>query len=370
MPFGTVTLNDGNEFPTIAFGTGSTMKFRDVTDYVGQAIENGFSHIDTAQYYQTETYVGLAIKESGLPRSGLYITTKYSSTGTPQQAIQQSLNKIGLSYVDMYMVHMPLALPDLESGWQEFEKMKKDGLTRSIGVSNFTIEDLQQLLKTAVTKPAVNQPTNFIGQIEFHPYNYASHKALLEYCSKQNIIVEAYGSLYSITQSPGGPVDAVVNAAARRIGATANQVIFSWVRSKGVTIVTTSRTKERLQEYLAVEDERVLAGHLRDVYQPTKCVLHTKNAAPVSHVVCIVPYGFLRFLRSHDKRLASRFGCCDVNATARSLSQWRLRMLVFYNYVCLWRGFMYRNEWRDGALHCRGPEDRVLTKDTNFPVLR
>ncbi|KAG2151432.1 NADP-dependent oxidoreductase domain-containing protein [Suillus clintonianus] len=265
MPFGTVTLNDGNQFPTIAFGTGSTMKFRDVTDYVGQAIESGFSHIDTAQYYQTETYVGLAIKESGLPRSSLYITTKYSATGTPRQAIQQSLNKIGLSYVDMYMVHMPLALPDLESGWQEFEKMKKDGLARSIGVSNFAIEDLQKLLKTAVTKPTVNQvnssrhlpssqPTSFIMQIKFHPYNYASHKALIEYCVKQNIIVEAYGSLNSITQNPGGPVDAVVNAAAKRIGATPNQVIFSWVRSKGVAIVTTSRTKERLQEYLAVED--------------------------------------------------------------------------------------------------------------------
>ncbi|KAG0703783.1 NADP-dependent oxidoreductase domain-containing protein [Suillus ampliporus] len=247
MPFGTVTLNDGNEFPTIAFGTGSTMKFQDVTDYVGQAIENGFSHIDTAQFYQTESYVGLAIKESGLPRSSLYITTKYSATGTPQQAIQQSLNKIGLSYLDLYLVHFPGALADLESGWQEFEKMKKDGLTRSIGVSNFTIEDLQKLLKTAVTKPAVNQ-------IQFHPYNYASHKALLEYCAKQDIVVEAYGSLNSITQNPGGPVDAAVNAAAKRIGATPNQVIFSWVRSKGVAIVTTSRSKDRLQEYLAVED--------------------------------------------------------------------------------------------------------------------
>ncbi|KAG1742337.1 NADP-dependent oxidoreductase domain-containing protein [Suillus paluster] len=247
MPFGTVTLNDGNEFPTIAFGTGSTMKFKDVTDYVGQAIDNGFSHIDTAQFYQTENYVGLAIKESGLPRSSLYITTKYSGTGTPLQAIQQSLNKIGLSYLDLYLVHFTSALPDFESGWQEFEQMKKDGLTRSIGVSNFTMEDLQKLLKTAVTKPAVNQ-------IPFHPYNYASHKALLVYCAKQNIIVEAYGSLNSITQNPGGPVDAVVNAAAKRIGATPNQVIFSWVRSKGVAIVTTSRTKERLQEYLAVED--------------------------------------------------------------------------------------------------------------------
>ncbi|KAG2050224.1 Aldo/keto reductase [Suillus hirtellus] len=246
MPFGTVTLNDGNEFPAIAFGTGSTMKFRDVTDYVGQAIENGFSHIDTAQHYQTETYVGLAIKESGLPRSSLYITTKYSGSGKPQQAIQQSLNKIGVSYVDLYLMHFPELFS--ESGWQEFEKMKKDGLTRSIGVSNFTLQDLQKLLKTAVTKPAVNQ------QIQFHPYNYASHRALLEYCSKQNIIVEAYGSLNSITQNPGGPVDAVVNAAAKRIGATPNQVLFSWVRSKGVAIVTTSRSKQRLQEYFAVED--------------------------------------------------------------------------------------------------------------------
>ncbi|KAG1748592.1 NADP-dependent oxidoreductase domain-containing protein [Suillus lakei] len=270
MPFGTVTLNDGNEFPIIAFGTGSTMKFRDVTDYVGQAIENGFSHIDTAQYYQTETYVGLAIKESGLPRSNLYVSTKYSAIGTPRQAIQQSLNKIGLSYVDMYMVHAPRTLPDLESGWQEFEKMKKDGLTRSIGVSNFSIEDLQKLLKTAVTKPTINQ-------IQFHPYNYASHKALLEYCAKQNIIVEAFGSLNSITQNPGGPVDAVVNAAARRIGATPNQVIFSWVRSKGVAIVTTSRTKERLQEYLAVEDLRMCRTMKHDIV-----LAYLNRAAPLT----------------------------------------------------------------------------------------
>ncbi|KAG2748989.1 Aldo/keto reductase [Suillus brevipes Sb2] len=205
MPFGTVTLNDGNEFPVIAFGTGSAMIYKDVTDYVGQAIENGFSHIDTAQFYQTEAYVGLAIKESGLSRSSLYITTKYSIHGSPRQAIQQSLNKIGLSYVDLYLVHGPSLFSDFESGWQEFEKMKKDGLTRSIGVSNFNLENLQKLMKIAVTKPAVNQ-------ISFHPYNYASHKAMLEYCAKHSITVEAYGSL------------------------------------------KTSRSKERLQEYLAVED--------------------------------------------------------------------------------------------------------------------
>jgi len=153
-----------SQFPVIAFGTGSTMKYKDVTDYVGQAIENGFSHIDTAQCmlpltandnaphtstgYQTESYVGLAIKESGLPRSSLYITSKYSGIGTSQQAIQQSLDKvvssltsysteysnmflkIGVSYLDLYLVHGPAHLPDFESGWREFEDMKKNGLAR------------------------------------------------------------------------------------------------------------------------------------------------------------------------------------------------------------------------------------------------
>ncbi|KAG2125514.1 NADP-dependent oxidoreductase domain-containing protein, partial [Suillus cothurnatus] len=156
---------------------------------------------------------------------------------------------IGLSYVDLYLVHFPALFSDFESGWQEFEKMKKDGLTsyQEHWRQQLYSRGPSEVLKTAVTKPAVNQ-------IPFHPYNYASHKALLEYCAKHNITVEAYGSLNSITQNPGGPVDAVVNAAAKRLGATPNQVIFSWVRSKGVAIVTTSRSKERLQEYLDVDD--------------------------------------------------------------------------------------------------------------------
>ncbi|KAH7906717.1 NADP-dependent oxidoreductase domain-containing protein [Hygrophoropsis aurantiaca] len=246
MPFGTVLLNDGREFPTIAFGTGSTMKYTDVTDYVEQAVETGFWHIDTAQFYQTEEYVGIAIQETGLPRSSLYITTKFSE-GSIQSAIQTSLSKLRLEYLDLYLVHYPESLKSFESGWREFEDIKKTGLAKSIGVSNFELKDLQALLKTAAIKPAVNQ-------IELHPYNYATNKPLLEYCAKQNIVVEAFGSLNSITNHPGGPVDAAVDAAARRLNITPNQVIFSWVRSKGVTIVTTSRSKSRLQEYLAVED--------------------------------------------------------------------------------------------------------------------
>ncbi|KAF9220920.1 Aldo/keto reductase [Gyrodon lividus] len=248
MPFGTVNLLDGHKLPTIAFGTGTTMRSKDITDYVEQALDNGFWHIDTAPFYKTEKYVGIAIKESGLPRSSVYVTTKYSGGGvTVRESMRNSLDDMALTFVDLYLVHMPRVLDDLETGWREFESLKKDGLAKSIGVSNFSVDLLQRLLKIAHDKPVVNQ-------IELHPYNYAEQKDLLAYCAKQGIVVQAYSSLNSITKNPGGPVDAVVNAAAKRINATANQVIFAWVRSKGAAIVTTSRSKERLHEYLAVAD--------------------------------------------------------------------------------------------------------------------
>ncbi|KIJ17650.1 aldehyde reductase [Paxillus involutus ATCC 200175] len=248
MPFGTAKLLDGYELPAIAFGTGTALMSKDATDYVEQALDSGFSHIDTAAYYQTEKYIGIALKETGLPRSSVYITTKYSSGDvTARESMQNSLHDLALTFVDLYLVHFPRLLDDFESGWREFESLKEDGLTKSIGVSNFSLEQLQRIVKTARDKPVVNQ-------IELHPYNYAEKKDLLEYCAKQGIVVEAFSSLNSITKNPGGPVDAVVNAAAKRINATPNQVIFAWVRSKGAVIVTTSRRKERLQEYLAVPD--------------------------------------------------------------------------------------------------------------------
>jgi len=247
MPFGTIVLNDGNKIPAIAFGTGSNLKGHDVCEYVEQALECGFTHIDAAAYYQNEYTVGTAIKESGLARSDLYITTKYSR-GDIQDSLDTSLTNLGLKQVDLYLIHRPAAVEqDFEGGWKAFEKIKEDGLAKSIGVSNFNVEQLQTILKTAKIKPAVNQ-------IEFHPYNYAEQKPLLEFSAKHGIATEAYSSLSPITQMPGGPVDIPIAAAAKRIGATPTQVILSWVRSKGIVVVTTSKTKEHLQEYLAVPD--------------------------------------------------------------------------------------------------------------------
>ncbi|KAJ7080074.1 Aldo/keto reductase [Mycena crocata] len=223
MPFGTVTLNDGKKIPAIAFGTGSIYKRTDVTRIVQQALDAGFSHIDTAAFYETEANVGTVIHESGLARSDLYITTKYGP-GEVQEAIRKSLSNLGLKYVDLYLIHQPAILPDIEGTWKEFENIKKDGLAKSIGVSNFTLEQLQKLVKSALVWPAVNQ-------IEFHPYNYAKQKALVEWSAQNGIVTEAYSSLSSITKFPGGPVDAPVAAAAARLG-------ISWVRAKGVTCVS------------------------------------------------------------------------------------------------------------------------------------
>ncbi|EMD39796.1 hypothetical protein CERSUDRAFT_112063 [Gelatoporia subvermispora B] len=247
MPFGTVTLNDGNVMPAIAFGTGSKWKGHDVTDYVLQAIEEGFSHIDTAQYYGNQDSVGAAIRESALNRSELFVTTKWSGLTSIPDAIQESLDKLGLKQVDLYLIHNPKAMNDLESDWRSFEKIKEAGQAKSIGVSNFTLKDMQDLWKIAQVKPTVNQ-------IYFHPYNYAENKELLEFCKEHNVVVEAYSSLTPITTFPGGPVDKPVKAAAERLSATPTQVILSWVKSKGVVTVTTSSTKEHLREYLAVGD--------------------------------------------------------------------------------------------------------------------
>jgi len=249
MPFHDKVLNDGNKIPAIAYGTGSVNKGKDVHEYIELALETGFSHIDTAQWYQNEEAVAIAIRESGLDRSELYITSKYGGITSLEEAIRASLNKLEIKHLDLYLIHTPDVVEngDFERTWLEFERFKREGLTKSIGVSNFTVEHLQKILKIAHVKPAVNQ-------IRLHPYNYAEHASLLEYHAKHGIVTEAYGSLASITTYPGGPVDVPVEKAAKRLGITPTQVIFLWVEAKGAVIVTTSSSRQHLEQYFATGD--------------------------------------------------------------------------------------------------------------------
>ncbi|KAG6830470.1 hypothetical protein H0H87_008043 [Tephrocybe sp. NHM501043] len=238
-------LNDGNEIPIIGFGSGSVYKFQDVSSLVAQAIQAGFSHIDTAEAYRNEDSVGRGLTESGLSRDKLFVATKYRN-GPIQQQVRRSLDKLGLQYLDLYMVHRPdLIQHDYEGCWREFEKITEDGLAK-LNELNFGLEELQKIVEIARIKPAFNQ-------IELQPYTYTEYKNVIEYSAKHGIVIGAHSSL-SYVSFPGGPVDAPIQAAAKRHGITTNQVIFLWVRAKGAVIVTTSSKKERLEEYLAVGD--------------------------------------------------------------------------------------------------------------------
>jgi len=248
MPFKEIKLNDGRIVPQIGFGTWKIPQDK-TQDNVLTAIEVGFDHIDTAQVYGNELQVGAALKETGLKRSEIWLTTKWSGVaGTrPAQAMKQSLEKLGLSYVDLYLIHSPrLVRPEILQGWEEMQDIHKQGLAKSIGVSNFLISDLQELESAAIT-PAVNQ-------ILLHPYVYKQTKPLLDYCAQKGIVIEAYSPLIPLTAYPGGPVDKPVYAIAKRLDVAPEQVLLAWIKAKGAIILTTSSKKERLERYQGVAD--------------------------------------------------------------------------------------------------------------------
>ncbi|KZS91439.1 Aldo/keto reductase [Sistotremastrum niveocremeum HHB9708] len=239
-----IRLNDGTHIPIIAFGTWTAGGGSIVTERVDQALDVGFNHIDTAQLYRNEEETGVAIRESGLSRDEIYVTTKYSGFKDIETSIQDSLKNLGLSYVDLYLIHSPrLAQGDIPALWKKMEKIKADGLAKSIGVSNFQVDDLKILLKHAKVVPAVNQ-------IQFHPYVYQQQRAVHAFGNEQGIITEAYSALIPITRRPGGPLDAPLNKIAERLNATPDQVLLAWVKAKGAVTVTYSSKKDRLEGYL------------------------------------------------------------------------------------------------------------------------
>ncbi|WVQ64437.1 uncharacterized protein L199_002603 [Kwoniella botswanensis] len=249
MPFKDILLNDGRKIPAIGFGSWKIPK--DVcAGQVGQAIDVGFDHLDTAQVYRNEEEVGQALKESGLARKDVWITTKWSGVDDkdPKTSCEESLQKLGIEYIDLYLIHHPrLCKGDIEGTWKKMEELKKLGYVKSIGVSNFTKENLQELLASASIKPVVNQ-------ILLHPYVIKSTTPLLQYMSSQHIVPEGYSSLIPLTSKPGGPVDKPVNDIAKRLNVKPEQVLLAWSKAKDAVIVTTSSRKERLEGYLDVGD--------------------------------------------------------------------------------------------------------------------
>ncbi|CAE7222200.1 unnamed protein product [Rhizoctonia solani] len=323
----TLPLNDKNAIPAIAFGTGTALFGKDATAYVVQAIEGGFNHIDTAQIYRNEESVGEALRQAfgesaatgenradiekqkigKFVREDIWVTTKYGGESDAEEAIDISLEKasaLGLSYVDLYLIHWPQFAPNILKTWSQLERAHAHGKAKSIGVSNFNIDQLKLILEHAKVPPAVNQ-------IPFHPYNYHEQAELLEFANKHGIRIESYSGLTPITKLPGGPLDGVLEGIAKRLGpkVTPAQVIMSWIHAKGVVVVTTTSRKERIQEYLStfklpsLTDEDVAAideagKHPPSLQRPTGCVLAQQETSWVtaSITTILVLFAFYFFV--------------------------------------------------------------------------
>ncbi|KAK7453951.1 hypothetical protein VKT23_011463 [Stygiomarasmius scandens] len=189
------TCIPGLEIPSIAFGTWRLGNGDSVVQQVIQAAAVGIRHFDTAQAYRNETEVGLALqyimKETGLKRDEIFITTKWSALKGVgiKDSVEQSLKDLGVSYVDLYLIHHPrLPVPDIPSAWKEMEEVYRNGFAKAIGVSNFDVQDLATLLEVAAVKPAVNQ-------ILLHPYIYEQQQPIVKFAQEHGIVIEAYSVL-------------------------------------------------------------------------------------------------------------------------------------------------------------------------------
>ncbi|MCJ1383110.1 hypothetical protein MMC17_006223 [Xylographa soralifera] len=247
----TFTLNTGEKIPAIGLGTWQSRP-NEVTEAVKIALHKGYRHIDTALAYGNEAEVGKGIKESGVPRNEIWLTTKLDNTWHHRvtDGIDSSLKDLGTDYVDLYLMHWPSStdpndtnkhLPDWDfiKTWQELQKLPATGKVRNIGVSNFGIKNLEKLLNdpSCKTVPAVNQ-------VELHP-NCPSPK-LVQYCKEKGIHCTGYSCLGS-TNSPLYK-DATLLKMAEKKGKTPQQVLLAWGIQKGWSVIPKSVSKGRIEK--------------------------------------------------------------------------------------------------------------------------
>jgi len=262
-------LNDGQEIPVLGYGLGTANYKADPNSPVDKelvktvvlAIKTGYYHLDGAQVYGNEAELGLAIKESGVPREKLYVTTKIDGVNTQntQEAFETSLKKLGLDYVDQYLIHAPFfakSPADIQAKWADLEKIQASGKAKTIGVSNFRKADLEAILETAKVIPAINQ-------IEFNPY--LQHVELLEFQKKHGIKASAYGPLTAITRAAPGPVDGVYEKLAKKYNVTPGEIALRWVIDQGIVAVTTSSNDGRLKQYLKTTEFKLTKEEIEEI---------------------------------------------------------------------------------------------------------
>ena len=241
---GTFPLHNGVEMPYLGLGVYLAREGKEVENAVGWALEAGYRHIDTASAYQNEKGVGAAVRNSGLDRREVFVTTKVWNTDqgyeSTLRAFDASLARLGLEYLDLYLVHWPVKGKYRET-WQALEELYREGRVRAIGVSNFLQHHLEDLLQRAEIVPMVNQ-------MEFHPW--LVQEPLLGYCRQRGIQYEAWSPLM---QGKIGQVPEI-GKIARKYGKTEAQVVLRWDLQKGVVTIPKSSNPERIKANAALFD--------------------------------------------------------------------------------------------------------------------
>ena len=227
-------LADGNEIPLLGLGVWQVPDGPESVNAVRWALELGYRHIDTAQAYGNEKSVGQGLREIGIQRDEVFITTKFNPTRKdPVAEAERSLQRLEVDYVDLYIIHWPEGGPTW--AWPGMERARALGYARSIGVSNFGVDDLRQLLAIATVPPVVDQ-------VQFSPYEY--RKALLDACRQNGIALEAYSPLGTGRHLASDTLARI----ARNHGRTPAQVLLRWCIERAVPTIPKSTHRERIAE--------------------------------------------------------------------------------------------------------------------------
>ncbi len=243
----TIKLNNGINIPVIGLGTYLTKAGIETLNAVRYALDIGYRHIDTAALYANEKDVGLTVKQSGISREEIFITTKvwnsdqgYNKT---MKAFDESLRKLDSDYIDLYLVHWPL--PELRAEtWKALEKIYGEGKAKAIGVSNYTIHHLEELWKSCGILPSVNQ-------VELSPY--LQQPELMKYCKEKGIIIEAYSPL---TRGKKFNDKKLLNLASKYSKSPA-QILIRWALQFDTVVLPKSARPERIKENADVFDFKI-----------------------------------------------------------------------------------------------------------------
>jgi diketogulonate reductase-like aldo/keto reductase len=233
-------LADGNEIPLLGLGVWQVPDGPECERAVGWGLEAGYRHIDTAQAYGNERSVGRALRDSGLARDDVYVTTKfYPARKDPEAEAQRSLERLGVDYVDLYIIHWPQGGPTW--AWDGMQRAHERGYARSIGVSNFSVAELDELRGVAGVPPTVNQ-------VQFSPFEY--RRGLLEACEERGVAIEAYSPLGTGRHLGDDRVAKI----AERLGRTPAQVLIRWCVQRELIVLPKSTHQERIRQNAQIFD--------------------------------------------------------------------------------------------------------------------